>query len=234
MLKPSTDYFIFWVWNVLGITVVSIIGSSRILGYIMTSSNGNIFRVTGPLWWEPPRWPVVPLTKASDAEHWRFLWCAPFDVRLNNNRDAGDLRRHRVHYDVTVMFTHNLYGGFTGMGEIYEIHQSVHYLITPGRFEWNLIYVIFRLILGIDGWGISCEIVLRWTSLNPIFHMPTLGQVMVWCRQVTSHYLSQCWPDMGHSVKWPWWIRVTAFRITGSLWGEFTGYSGNPVTKGHQ
>ena len=30
-----------------------------------------------------------------------------FDLRLNkgwaNNRDAGDLGRHRVHYDVTVM-----------------------------------------------------------------------------------------------------------------------------------
>ena len=24
----------------------------------------------------------------------------------------------------------------------------------------------------------------------------TLGQVMAWCRQATSHYLSQCWPDL--------------------------------------
>ena len=35
---------------------------------MMTSSNGNIFRVTGPLWGEftGDRW--IPLTKASDAE----------------------------------------------------------------------------------------------------------------------------------------------------------------------
>ena len=53
----------------------------------MTSSNGNIFRVTGPLcgkftghWW-------IPLTKASDG------WV--------NNRDAGDFRRNSAHYDVT-------------------------------------------------------------------------------------------------------------------------------------
>ena len=44
---------------------------------MMTSSNGNIFRVTGPLceettghWW-------IPLTKASDAELWFFLWSPP-------------------------------------------------------------------------------------------------------------------------------------------------------------
>ena len=67
---------------------------------MMTSSNGNIFRVTGHLCGEftGPRW--IPRTKASDAE----LWC--FDLRLNkrlNNREAGDLRRYRAHYDVTVM-----------------------------------------------------------------------------------------------------------------------------------
>ena len=41
-----------------------------------TSSNGNIFRITGPLWGEfANRW--IPLTKASDAELWCFLWSAP-------------------------------------------------------------------------------------------------------------------------------------------------------------
>ena len=45
--------------------------------YMITSSNGNIFRVTVPLWGEctVPRW--IPLTKASDAEHWYFLRSAP-------------------------------------------------------------------------------------------------------------------------------------------------------------
>ena len=42
--------------------------------HMMTSSNGN---VTGPLWGESTsdRW--IPLTKASDAELWCFLWSAP-------------------------------------------------------------------------------------------------------------------------------------------------------------
>ena len=44
---------------------------------MMTSSNWNIFRVTGPLCGEftGHRW--IPRTKASDAELWCFLWSAP-------------------------------------------------------------------------------------------------------------------------------------------------------------
>ena len=47
------------------------------LKIMMTSSSGNIFRVTGPLCGEftGQRW--IPLTKASDAELWYFLWSAP-------------------------------------------------------------------------------------------------------------------------------------------------------------
>ena len=39
---------------------------------MMTPSNGNIFRVTGPLWGEPVV-TVDPVTKASDAELDVFL-----------------------------------------------------------------------------------------------------------------------------------------------------------------
>ena len=73
----------------------------------MTSSNGNIFRVTGRLCREiiGHRW--IPLTKAGDAELWCFLWCVP---RINgwvNNREAGDLRRYRAHYDFIATIRHN-------------------------------------------------------------------------------------------------------------------------------
>ena len=61
-------------------TVITVIGSTYILQMcfvliiqsMMTSSNGNIFRVTGPL---NSLW--IPLTKASDAELWCFLCCTP-------------------------------------------------------------------------------------------------------------------------------------------------------------
>ena len=45
--------------------------------YMMTSSNGNIFRVTGHLCGEFPGHWWIPHTKASDAELWRFLWSVP-------------------------------------------------------------------------------------------------------------------------------------------------------------
>ena len=44
-----------------------------------------------------------------------------------------------------------------------------------------------------DGWGISCKIALRWMALD-LDDKSTLVLVMAWCRQATSHYLSQCWP----------------------------------------
>ena len=75
--------------------------------YMMTSSNGNIFRVTGHLCGEftGHRW--IPPTKASDAELGCFLWFAPWINGWVNNREAGDFRRHRAHYDVIVMKNRN-------------------------------------------------------------------------------------------------------------------------------
>ena len=70
-------------------------------GNIMTLSNGNIFRVTNPLWGESTGHRSIPLAKASDAELWFFIY--PCTNDRANNREAGDLRHHRVHYDVTVM-----------------------------------------------------------------------------------------------------------------------------------
>ena len=49
------------------------------------------------------RLPVNSLTKARDAELWCFLWSAPWINAWVNNREAGDLMRHRAHYDVIVM-----------------------------------------------------------------------------------------------------------------------------------
>ena len=70
---------------------------------MMTSSNGNIFRVTGHLCGEftGSRW--IPRTKASDAELWCFSSiCVPINDWVNK-REAGDLICYRTHYDVIVM-----------------------------------------------------------------------------------------------------------------------------------
>ena len=75
--------------------------------------------------------------------------------------------------------------------QTFEWNIHVNSLAT-GRFKWN-----FRPasnFQAIDGWGISCEIALRWMPWDLTDVKSTLGQVMAWCRQAASHYLSQCWP----------------------------------------
>ena len=64
--------------------------------------------------------------------------------------------------------------------------------LAPGKIEWYIRHVVFKQILVIHGWGISCEIVLIWMSLDLTDDQSTLVQVMAWCRQATSYYLSQC------------------------------------------
>ena len=78
---------------------------------------------------------------------------------------------------------------------------------SPGRSEWNLSSVIFKLIWVIDGWGISCEIAITWMSLHLTDDKSTLVQVMAWCCRASSHYLTKCWPrsmeSLGHNeLRW--------------------------------
>ena len=78
-------------------------GSPKPWTIMMTSSNGNIFGVTGHLCREftGPRW--IPRTKASDAELWRFLLICVWINSWVSNHEAVDLRRYRAHYDGIVM-----------------------------------------------------------------------------------------------------------------------------------
>ena len=59
-----------------------------------------------------------------------------------------------------------------------------------------------------DGWGISGKIALRWMPLDLTIDKSILVQVMVWCRQATSHYLSQCWPRSmsPYDITRPQWV----------------------------
>ena len=67
--------------------------------FMMTASNGNIFRVTGPLcreftghrWFPTQR----PLARSFDVIFRINGWA--------NNREAGDWRQHCAHCDVTVV-----------------------------------------------------------------------------------------------------------------------------------
>ena len=80
--------------------------------------------------------------------------------------------------------------------------------LAYGKFKWNFRYAIFKQILVIGGWGISCEIAPIWMSLDFTDDQSTLVQVMAWCRKATSHYLSQCWPRpmSSYGVTRPQWV----------------------------
>ena len=71
----------------------------------------------------------------------------------------------------------------------------------------------------IDGWDISCEIALiwLWISLHFTDDQSTSVQVMAWCRQATSHYLSQCWPRslLPYGVTRPQWVNTLGPRHNG-------------------
>ena len=84
-----------------------------------------------------------------------------------------------------------------------------------GGFQRNFNEVIFQLILVIDGWSISCKIVLKWMPMDLTDGKSTLVQVMAWCRQATSHYLSQCWPRSlsPYGVIRPQWVKQSSTTL---------------------
>ena len=95
-------------WRHMSVKAYQTTGNSIVI--MMTSSNGKIFRVTGHLCGEftgniPGEFP--------DKGQWRgALMFSLICVWINdwvNNREAGDLRRYRGHYDVYVMFS-NFFG----------------------------------------------------------------------------------------------------------------------------
>ena len=116
--EETSDYHIYGIY-------------AKLARSMMTSSNGNIFRFTGPLYgeftshrWIPPHNGTLMFSLICA---WTNGWV--------NNQDAGDLRRHRDHYDVTVMTC-----GFLERTAIVTSNSIV---------EWN----IFRVRVGLGaGW----------------------------------------------------------------------------------
>ena len=97
------------------------IGANKVVRMI-TSSNGNIFRVTGPLCGGIHG----SVVKSPQKGQWRWV----------NNREAGDLRRHRAHYDVIVMGLHVHYNISNQFWTIF-IKHACNILGVKLRKTWN-------------------------------------------------------------------------------------------------
>ena len=82
---------------------------------------------------------------------------------------------------------------------------------------WNVAVILkgmtFRQIL----WNIifHWEIAFRWLPQNLTNESSTLAQVIAWCRQATSHYMSQSWPicKLLYDVSRPHWVKLLGIHI---------------------
>ena len=97
--------------------------------HMMTSTNGNIFRVTGYLCGNSP----VPVNSPHQVQWRGALMFSLICTRINgwvNNGEAGDLRRNRDHYDVTVMrwvsisFQRTAKCSILGPGSVRQSHEE--------------------------------------------------------------------------------------------------------------
>ena len=79
-------------------------------------------------------------------------------------------------------------------------------------------------------WSFPVKLVLGECHRTPLMKS-TLVQVMAWCRQATSHHLSQCWPRsmLLYGIKrpqWvnilipPWWRMIGLVSLEAITWGN--------------
>ena len=83
----------------------------------------QICRVTGPLCEECYRWPVTFPHKGRRRGVLMFSWMSAWINDRVNDRDGGNLRRHRAHYDVSVM----------------------NMRVPPGKLCWTLCIYLIRV-----------------------------------------------------------------------------------------
>ena len=163
---------------------------------MMTSSSGNFFRVTGPLWGEftGDRW--ILLTQACDADRRCFFFISPWTNGSANTRDSGYFEAlSPSRWRNCNMLSVNRYPRYTN--RIFVIHIAILMLwaklLCPGKIpcscdncscdinynfnslasegcEWNFKFkkwfVIFQLKLVIDGRDISFEFAFIWMSID--------------------------------------------------------------------
>ena len=114
-----------------------------------TSSNGNSFRVTGPLWRE--------LVNSPHKGQWRgaliFSFICAWINGWVNNRQVGVLRLHRALYDVIVVTC-----------EQHELrHKGCSVILGPGLCLWPITW-LFNCVLLTKQWDILPQNFVKFRS----------------------------------------------------------------------
>ena len=141
----TSTYYILWITFIFG-SCHCIWTAATPLNVMMTSSNGNLFRVTGTLWGIHRS----PVNFPHKGQCHGALMCSLICSWTNgwvNNRDAGDLRRYCAHYDVIVMMNVcNSSNVFWQCWKIREITERRELAKLPDR--WDFFHL--RLFIGIS------------------------------------------------------------------------------------
>ena len=105
----------------------------------------------------------------------------------------------------------------TSGAEFWENLRSIPWLLcqvsfnslAPGRPGCHFKTAIFNLVLLIGVFTASNDNALRWMPWHLTDDKSTWVQVMAWCHQAASHYLSQCWPGSmsPYGITRPQWVK---------------------------
>ena len=120
----------------------------------MTSSNRNIFHITGLLRWIH-RSPVNSPHKGQlcGALIFPLIWA--WTNRWTNNGEAGDLRRHHAHYDVIVIFFHMMHTTICVTRSYMQEICLKHY------FQWTMSCTSWKFKSNIPWRQRTCDDTLR-------------------------------------------------------------------------
>ena len=110
--------------------------------FITTSSNGNIFHVSGPCKWNSPVTGEFPSQRPVTQSLIFSLICTWINSWVNN-REAGDLRRHHAHYDVTVMY-------FPSCEAIREINNKITLRVSTWTVLRDSTYITLSIAWHIE------------------------------------------------------------------------------------
>ena len=99
--------------------------------------------------------------------------------------------------------------------------------LSSGRSECDFKSVVFNLASLIGIFRSSYDNAFRWLPLDLTDDMSSLVQVMAWCRQATSRYLSQNWPSsmIPYGVIRPRWVNY--LKINSSIFRPTDGNTDN-------
>ena len=140
---------------------------------MMTSSNGNIFRVTGPLRGEftGNRW--TPLAKASDAELWCILWSVLEQWLSKQSRrwwfetPSLSFLRHYNESPIFCMLCCILCHVILNISKLRQKWPPISRQHLPMHFrEWKCTFF--------------SNISLKFLPKGPIDNIPALVQIMAW------------------------------------------------------